>query len=274
MGTATVSTSPSGWSICRNTAPDGLDDHRARGRVPRREMELVVRVDLAAGHGAQVHRRRTAPPDVRDAIDDPAERLGLADAHRRVVPEPGGEHRIGERGPLRRPDRHVVARGRAPRHADRGPSKGVDHHADARAVVDLDPDRHAEARIPPHVACRPVERVEHPPNAGRTGPVRALLAEDRIVGPRAEDPLDDRALGRPVDLGDEVARRGFLTDREPVPEPVPLDLGRPPGEPHRERQELVERIGRGRRAQGSMTLPNRTSRAGTRAIVSSLRRTT
>ena len=194
VGTATVSTSPSGWSICRNTAPAASTITRARGRVPRREMELVVGVDLAAGDRAQIHRRRTAPPDVRDAIDEPPERLGLADAHRRVVPEPGGDDRIGERGPPRRPCANAVAFGPAVGHAHRGPAEGVDHHADARAVVDLDPDRHAEARVPAHVARRPVERVEHPPHAGRAGPVRALLAEDRVVGPsRRGSPRRSRA---------------------------------------------------------------------------------
>jgi hypothetical protein len=140
-------------------------------------------------------------------------------------------------------------------------------------VVDLDPDRDPEARVPAHIARRPVERVEHPSHTGRAGPVRPFLAEDRVVRPRFENTLDDRALGGPVDLGDEIARGGLPVDREPLAAPVPLDLRRPVREPYRERAELVEQLGGPGRAQGSMTLPNRTSRAGTRAMVSSLRRT-
>ena len=153
------------------------------------------------------------------------------------------------------------------------PSVGVVIDADARAVVDLDPDRYPEPRVPAHVARRPVERVEHPSHAGRAGAVRSFLAEDRVVRPLVEDPPDDRALGGPVDLGDEIARGGFPVDREPSAKPVALDLRRPLRESHRERAELIEQLGRPGRTQGSMTLPNRTSRAGTRAMVSSLRRT-
>ena len=64
-----------------------------------------------------------------------------------------------------------------------------------------------------------------------------------------------------------------MVDGEPVAEPDPLDLGREVREPGRERAELVEQVGGAGRAQGSMTLPKRTSRAGTRATVPSLRRT-
>src|SRR4030095_15052093 len=166
----------------------------------------------------------------------------------------------------------AVAFGPAIDHAHRGPAERVDHDADARAVVDLDPDRHPEARVPAHVARRAVERVEHPPHAGRAGAARPRPAEDLAVAPRVADPLHDGVLGGPVDLGDEVARGGLPVDREPRAEPVQLDLRRSVREPHRERAELVEQLGGPGRAQGSMTLPNRTSRAGTRAMVSSLRR--
>ena len=114
-------------------------------------------------------------------------------------------------------------------------AEGVDHDADARTVVDLDPDRHPEAGVPAHVARRAIERVEHPPHPGRAGTVRSFLAEDGVVRPCVDDPLDDCMLGRPVDLGDEIARGGLPVDRETPAEPVPLNVRRSVRESHRER---------------------------------------
>ncbi len=70
--------------------------------------------------------------------------------------------------------------------------------------------------------------------------VRAFLAEDGVVGPNSQDALDDRALGRKVDLGDEVAGRGFLADLEPALEAVAVDGPGALGELDREPPQLVE----------------------------------
>ena len=80
------------------------------------------------------------------------------------------------------------------------------HHGDA---VDLERQRRAEDRQSVSVVGRPVDRIEHPAEAGPRGAIAGLLelfAEDGVVGKPLGDHLAERALDFQVHLGYEIDR--------------------------------------------------------------------
>ena len=83
-----------------------------------------------------------------------------------------------------------------------------------RAAGVLARDAHAPLRDAEQEVDGPVERVDDPAQPARARPVVALLAEDRVVGPRRLEPRADQPLGRDVRLGDEVCRRALRADRQ------------------------------------------------------------
>ena len=66
-------------------------DQAPGGEVPRLQPPLVVAVDPAAGHVAQVERGRAQPPDVAHLRQQPAHDLGLLARRSWGVAEAGGD---------------------------------------------------------------------------------------------------------------------------------------------------------------------------------------
>jgi hypothetical protein len=127
-------------------------------------------------------------------------------------------------------------------------AQGVEHDADAA----LARHRHGPLRDAEQIVDGPVEWVDDPAQAGRSGDVVALLPQDRVVGAPGGDELADRALGLDVGLGDQIGRRRLRLDlAHAVLVVAQQDLGRSARRRHRHVEELVVAHSGGRRsAQG------------------------
>ena len=199
---ASASTPSSGSSSCARDSRPRAPRRRAAGSRGRSRPAASTITAPAAGPRARARPRSTRrprrrPPRTRSIAAEPLRRMsamrsmtppsdsGLArPASPRSYPNPVAMTDVGE---LASAPTAVRGRRRVRPRRSATPSvrtEGVDRRRrrSARSSTSTPIDTH-EARIPAHVARGAVERVDHPSHAGRAGAVRALLAEDRVVGP-------------------------------------------------------------------------------------------
>ena len=91
----------------------------------------------------------------------------------------------------------------------------VEAHLHHRAVH-LGRDAHRPVRQVVEVVDGPVDRVDHPPDAGLPVTGGALFPEEPVAGTHRGDALDDQPFGRLVHLGHHVGRAGLGADLLPV----------------------------------------------------------
>lgn len=81
------------------------------------------------------------------------------------------------------------------------------HDADDAAGGVLTGDGHREGWKVVEEVCRPVQRIDHPREAGRAGKLAALLGEHGVARAQLAQPVDDELLARPVGGSDKVGAR-------------------------------------------------------------------
>ena len=216
-------------------------DDAAGGVVPRREVELPVRVHVAGGDVAEIESRRPAAADVAHAAQHLGNDGALTLALSRLVGEAGGHQGRREIGLLAHLDRLVVADSAEP--ADRpvhASGAGVVDNADLRLPVDLDGDGDCIGRVAVDVVGGPVERVDDPAYPARALTQCPLLAEHGVVGPRFAQPFDDRALGFAVHLAHRIGGRGLRLDAQSTSHALFVHLPGCLGQVGRQGQQLLQ----------------------------------
>ncbi len=216
-------------------------DQCAGGVVPRREVELPVRVDLAGGDVAEVERGRPAAADVADAAQRCGEHRALALALLGVVGEPGGHERAREVVQLARVDGAVVADGAVPGDRPVQPSGArVQDHSHHGLAVDLDGDRRGVGGVAVDVVGGTVERVDDPAHPARALQQAALLSEQAVARPFGAEAIDDEGLGLLVHLADHVGGRGLGLDGQDAPSALSMDASRLEREVARQGEQLAQ----------------------------------
>ncbi len=189
----------------------GLAGDQGAGRqVPGVQPALVVGVEPAAGHIAQVDRGRAGAADVADLRQQRAHHLRLGGPALREVAEPRADERLGERrrGPvveaLAVVERATAHDGLVGLAAHRGGNDPDDHLA-----VLLRRDGHRPGRQPVEVVDGAVDGVDDPADAAGAVGAGALLPQEAVVGAVLPDEAGDQLLGGEVHLGDDVDGAGF-----------------------------------------------------------------
>ncbi len=170
------------------------------------EPELPERVDATGRDVAEIERRGAGPADARGLEHHGAQHVEVAVEmlQVRAIRKARRDQSRLQRRALAHADLVAVELRAlaAARAEDLLAQRIVDD-----AVLDLararDGDRHGEHRKAVHVVRRAVERIDDPlilVVAARA----ALLGEDRVLGIVVADDLDDRFLGRAIDLSDEL----------------------------------------------------------------------
>ena len=110
------------------------------------------------------------------------------------------------------------------------PEGDVDHHSRHHFAVDFGGDRDGVARQPVEEVHGAVDRIHDPADARRAADVVALLPQECVVGPAAEDELAEKPLAGTVGLGNDVrGRRLGGGDLQRPPPPLAHQLSGCPG---------------------------------------------